>query len=1131
MGSNFEDLQGLAYPPNVRVDIEPWMERVRVTLERLLRTVTGGPQVIDLDLDVDDAGNVTASITANLSTEWIKYYVLTSGFPTTTQIDTLGSDIDMTAANAGVTQTTGTIVTLTDGQVAYVGVLAYEADDGVTGTGDVSTPMYSKITFGLDTDTTAFVPTVQADASVSGTTGTLLLTINDPGAFVNEVAFKKWEGASWTGYVVDATPPYTTTITVQEKHNVLIGWRVQYDSGAGNVYIEDTVTFDMDLIPELSSLSLSVDHTTGDVLMDYSGDDDVGSVRYAVSGSAYPNLTTTRAGAVIAGRTTNGTTVASALGEGLTEYVSVLAYSDGAGGGIEGGELYGVQATRHVDTDIQVPTVTVTPSVSGTTGTLTLVLNDPDSAVNLVGFRKWEGATWSAWVDDVTPAFLLVETITLQEKHNVAIGWRVQYDLGTGDGNQMLGNTVEFDVDETPELASMLLSIDHTTGDVTLDYNGDDDVGSIRYADDDVAYPNLATTQAGTVVAGRSTSGTVVQAGIAEGATRYVSVLAYTDGAGGGTVSTELYTGQVTRHTDSIGSDTQIPSAIANITGPGAIELLVQDDDGYLTGVGFQKFTGGSWGSWVDDTVPAYTLTASVTLEEKHTTAIGWRLLYDIGSGTKYTGGSVTFDPDLIPEIQNMGLDVDHTTGDVTLEWNGDDDVASIRYVDDDAAYQSLAATQAGTPANGRSGTVVVQSAIAEGTSRFVTVLAYNAADGLGIESNVLYRAKVTRHTDTDTLPSTLPEITALQFIVRNTGKVMFHYAGNENTASIRWAERDQTAGPYASTEVAYTAAKAGILVAAQSSINVVVNGDVAIAEGDTHYIAVVAYDNAGGTDPVVSEVAYTAEIVRPLTDLSNANFGGLLDVTITGTPATGEIPAWTGSIWENNTLAEAGIEPDLGVPGGEGWHLKSTVAGVRSWEAPPIDSGTGSYNLFRRDGFTAMTARETFHLIGGTGITISAVDDAGNDETDITIDAAGMDLEDLDNVQTNAPVDGRMLKYTTASGWIDVTPDAMNIPERGLTESITGLWSFENATTNIGGTASLPDIIITDDGARDPRIRAPAGKMTLETLGSTTPTGDGLYIDDGGTNNAKVAGIKDITATATAPTGDYPYGTLHLIY
>jgi hypothetical protein len=89
--------------------------------------------------------------------------------------------------------------------------------------------------------------------------------------------------------------------------------------------------------------------------------------------------------------------------------------------------------------------------------------------------------------------------------------------------------------------------------------------------------------------------------------------------------------------------------------------------------------------------------------------------------------------------------------------------------------------------------------------------------------------------------------------------------------------------------------------------------------------------------------------------------------------------------------------------------------------------------------------------------------------------------------------------------------------------------WVADNL--RVHGTATAPALDITDIGTNDMEVETPLGSLYLRALGSTTPTGDGVYLDDGGTNKAKVAGIKNITATVTAPTGDYPYGTLHLIY
>lgn len=147
-----------------------------------------------------------------------------------------------------------------------------------------------------------------------------------------------------------------------------------------------------------------------------------------------------------------------------------------------------------------------------------------------------------------------------------------------------------------------------------------------------------------------------------------------------------------------------------------------------------------------------------------------------------------------------------------------------------------------------------------------------------------------------------------------------------------------------------------------------------------------------------------------------------------------------------------------------------------------------------------------------------------------LTSDTPSLSLSDLTDTTITSIGAGELLEWS-GSAWINQTLAELNIGDITGTVEVTGAWAFTNATLKIGGSVASPDIEITDLGTRDPEIEAPGGSLYLKALGSTTPTGDGVYLDDGGTNKAKVAAVKNITATATAPTGDYPYGTLHLIY
>lgn len=1100
---NFTGQEGLAYPPNEVPELEEWMESVRKTLGKLLVTVTGGPQILSLDLDQDAGGNVTASITPNLSTEWIKYHVLTTGFPTITQIDTSGVSIDMTDLNRGVTQNTGTIITLTDTQIAYVGVLAYQADDGVTGTGAVSTPVYAKITFGLATvDTDTIVPTLQIEVTVTAGVGKVSITPNDPGGFIDQYEFKLWDGVEWGAYAIEGTgPPFEETIALQEKRDVAIGWKVRYDLelGDGDVFIEDAVIFDTDTIPEFSFIG--IDQDLGVVTISYTGDDDLEQVRWqeVLSPTAYPLKAAVELEAtnIVVGR--QNTFTVGSITVGQTRRVTVVAERTNTPTNF-GNEVVQLEITRPPDTDADQPPIVVeVTSETNSIGTLDLTVTDPQGADLTVRFYTRVGTedTWSAadTRTSVTSGTTESDTVGLDEEKTAFIRYEVDNLAGF-----TVGGIVAFDADLFPNFFQLGLAVDDG-GVVSAHWIGDSDFASIKVLGEEGSVPSATNVRAETAVAGRVGSDSTIAVAnttltLLNGETAFVRAFGYSTAGGGDPESKVLAEAQITFRTDT-DTDTVPPSFTWVLSEPTATtrkvvvtvidpsEVQIDDPNGFE----FRTLENQTFSAWTADSAP---YESTVTIEEKHDTASEWRILYDTGSGTEYVYGSQYSDADNTPELSSISLHVEPGTGATTLEWVGDDDVDHIRYklLEDSGTgpYPSLTGddvdgTRDPTSGSSRSEQREVDAAMAEDDTQWVTVYAYNSD---GDPSAQQYKIKATRPTDTDTQPSTLPEITALSLIVRNTGNVMFHYQGNENVLSIQWAERNDATGAWASAADAYTDAKAatGNIEEGRSDINILVES--AMPEGDRHYVSIVAYDAAGGQPGggVVSEIAYIDEVFRGLEDIGNADLEDLNDVIISGI-GTSELLQWNGNDWINQTIAEIGLEPDLGNPGTTGFHLSSTTGGTRSWVA----------------------------AAGGAN-----------------------EMDDLTDVNIGTPGDQRLLLYDIdPAKWgdvaIDLAGDNGGIAEKGKTLSITGLWSFENAITNIGGSAASPDIIITDDGTRDPRIRAPAGKMTLETQGSTNGTGDGLYIDDGNASNAKIASVKEITASTTPPTGDFPWGTFHCIY
>lgn len=158
--SGWEGKKGLAYPPNIQPGLEPWMERVRVTLEYLLDSSVKAARVVTVTLDVDTAGQVMAQMTPNENTKWIEYAWSTTAYPTIAEIQASGNEVRTwvdyyTEKGLGTTYSTPVLTTLTLGQTLYFGVIAYqyELDDQSAPSGTPSVPVYAEITFGVDEDT------------------------------------------------------------------------------------------------------------------------------------------------------------------------------------------------------------------------------------------------------------------------------------------------------------------------------------------------------------------------------------------------------------------------------------------------------------------------------------------------------------------------------------------------------------------------------------------------------------------------------------------------------------------------------------------------------------------------------------------------------------------------------------------------------------------------------------------------------------------------------------------------------------------------------------------------------------------------------------------------------------------
>lgn len=169
---------------------------------------------------------------------------------------------------------------------------------------------------------------------LSGTTGTLTLAIVDPQSRLTLVEFRTKVGAgSYSSWSTDGTAPYETTVTITPGQRSLIGYRVTgYDAdGVLRVLREGEEEFDGSHLIGILTLSASFDED-GALRVRAIGDFNTGSIRVAVSTSAFPSSGTVGAATAVDGRQSEWTFAGPyALGQAV--YISAIAYTGAAGAG------------------------------------------------------------------------------------------------------------------------------------------------------------------------------------------------------------------------------------------------------------------------------------------------------------------------------------------------------------------------------------------------------------------------------------------------------------------------------------------------------------------------------------------------------------------------------------------------------------------------------------------------------------------------------------------------------------------------------------------------------------------------------------------------------------------------------
>lgn len=294
--------------------------------------------LLDLDLALDASdGTVDIVVNGGRTVKSISWDFATDDYPAdaTTSVDT-DSEGDATIADA---------FTLDPGETGYVTVAFY---DQVSSGGNLLGTLRSSITFSAGGGR---VPTIEEDIDETNNQGELDLTVNDPDELVTQVRFRTKSGAAawsaWTAESVPAPTYGTWTVDLDPKHISYIEYEVSYTLAGVSDVIQSAIAYDTDKIPELMSLvarqgSLSEDGVFRSVVIDYIGDADVGSIRFATSTATFPDRTTTQAGTVNAGRSDADVEVEDSAAVTNTVFISVLSYTASDGTGEESDLLYQV---------------------------------------------------------------------------------------------------------------------------------------------------------------------------------------------------------------------------------------------------------------------------------------------------------------------------------------------------------------------------------------------------------------------------------------------------------------------------------------------------------------------------------------------------------------------------------------------------------------------------------------------------------------------------------------------------------------------------------------------------------------------------------------------------------------------
>lgn len=404
-------------------------------------------------------------------------------------------------------------------------------------------------------------PIIEVADTQTGTTGTTTLTITDPQGRVTLVEFRtQTDPGAWSAWATDAVVPYEQTVTIPSGVGqwARIGYRVTgYDAlGIERSLAAGTEIFDLNSWANLVVIDITFTHD-GAAIVKVTGDDDTASVRCAVSTSAFPSGATVAAAVAQNGRQIEYT-FAGPYNVGTTLYCSAIGYTGAAGAGTAS-EKMDFKAVREGQ-DIRVQEKL---SESGTTGTVQLVVTDPNTRISAVEYRTQVArGAWSGWAAmTFTFPATYEATVSMVEKIPSKIGWRIIGTSLTGQiGVGLFENVVTFAMGPVP-MEPVVEAAVLGDGTVNVSVIGDSDTASIQVGYSTVSAAAADAALGGTVNARQTTFVNVGAGSLTLGQRAYLSVKAWsgTGASGSGSVIVQV---QVARFNSTDTIKSRVPASV-----------------------------------------------------------------------------------------------------------------------------------------------------------------------------------------------------------------------------------------------------------------------------------------------------------------------------------------------------------------------------------------------------------------------------------------------------------------------------------------------------------------------------------------------------------------------------------------